>query len=140
MRCLPYFLIIGCRKCGTTSLYHHLITHSQIIESQRKEIHWFTLRWIKDNKKFRNPINFTSYFKYFDKLSLKLERKPNLRTQLITGEASPSYIWRYFKLEKHLETLYKRTFKPYSYSIPNFIQETLPKVKILVILRNPIDR
>ncbi|MCT7952790.1 tetratricopeptide repeat protein [Ancylothrix sp. C2] len=37
----PQFLMIGCTKCGTTSLYNYLIQHPKILPSLVKEIQYF---------------------------------------------------------------------------------------------------
>lgn len=42
LRCLPYFLIIGQVKCGTTDLYRRLAMHPQISMGLLKEPDWWT--------------------------------------------------------------------------------------------------
>ena len=47
-RMLPSFLIIGGAKCGTTSLYAHLIEHPNILSASIKEVNFF--QYIQNTK------------------------------------------------------------------------------------------
>jgi hypothetical protein len=40
---LPYFVIIGASKCGTTFLYHLLIQHPYVESAAAKELHFFDI-------------------------------------------------------------------------------------------------
>ena len=40
-RALPEFLIIGAMKSGTSSLFHYLAQHPQLIPARKKEVHYF---------------------------------------------------------------------------------------------------
>jgi hypothetical protein len=44
IRLLPDFIIIGGKKCGTSSLYNYLVEHPEISPSFRKEVHFFDRR------------------------------------------------------------------------------------------------
>lgn len=104
LRMSPSFMIIGEAKCGTTSLYHYLCQHPQIISASNKEIHFFD----------RRPKQFFRYSKYFPLRSFFSNQG------LITGEASPSYLYFPNCAEK--------------------ISEKFPDMKIIIILRNPSCR
>jgi hypothetical protein len=69
---LPNLIIIGGKKCGTTSLHHYLSLHPQISMAWEKEIHFFvgTERWHRGTKWYES-------------------RFPGANR--IVGEASPSY-------------------------------------------------
>ena len=41
VRCLPFFMIIGMPKCGTTSLYFHLVQHKDVVKARKKEPMYF---------------------------------------------------------------------------------------------------
>lgn len=103
-RMLPSFLIIGTQKGGTTSLYHYIVKHPNIIAATKKEVHFFDnnfeegISWYKDHFPFTNNNN----------------------PHAITGEASPRYL-----------------FDPL---VPKRVFEYLPSVKLIVLLRNPVDR
>lgn len=76
-RCLPHFIIVGTQKGGTTSLYHYLSQHPQIIPSQKKEVHFFDLH-------YRRGLSW--YKAHFP-------RSKNLRVTERVFEASPSYLY-----------------------------------------------
>jgi len=110
-RILPSFIIIGAQRCGTTSLYDYLSNHPQIIPSPVKELFYF-------DDYYTRSINWYKSFFPTEKQKEKLER--DLVARVITGEASPSYF-----------------FHPYA---AKRIKETLPQVKLILVLRDPIER
>ena len=116
IRSLPDFLIIGGQKCGTTSLYQYLLQHPCIapivpINHNRKEIRYFS-------KYYNKGINW--YKAHFP--SILYQRYTNIvhSRPLICGESTPIYMFYHFALKR--------------------IQEIIPDVKLIVLLRNPIDR
>ncbi|MFW9773019.1 MAG: sulfotransferase domain-containing protein [Candidatus Heimdallarchaeota archaeon] len=111
-RVLPDFIIAGAMKSGTSFLINFLSEHPYIkIPAYQKEIHFF------DNH-FYNGINW--YKSYFPtKISRQFYRKFK-KINFITGEKSPYYI-----------------FHPL---VPQRIYSLLPKVKIIILLRNPVKR
>jgi len=116
---MPNFLIIGAAKAGTTSLYEYLKQHPQVWMSPVKETNFFSLEGETVN--FRGPgdqnyINKFSITKIEDYLSLF----QGAENQIAIGEASPLYLY-------HPMT-------------PKRIQHYMPNVKLIVILRNPVER
>lgn len=107
----PDFLIIGGEKCGTTSLYEYLIRHPNILPVKGKEISFF------DNK-FHHGFGW--YKTFFPSLLIKKYNEMFLKNKVITGEGTPRYL-------NH----------PHA---PKRISKLLPKVKLIVLLRNPVDR
>lgn len=111
IRVLPDFLIIGAQRCGTTSLQRYLIQHPCIAAAFRKEVHFFDRNLRKDTTWYREHFPSCIYKYYVETI---------LRRQFVTGEATASYI-----------------FYPHA---PRLIAETLPGIKLIALLRNPIDR
>ena len=74
---LPYFVIIGTQKGGTSLLYRLLIRHPLIEPAATKELHFF------DNN-FSEGLSW--YERYFPRSSYVEDRKT------ISGEATPSYL------------------------------------------------
>jgi hypothetical protein len=113
---LPNFLIIGAAKSGTTALYRYLYDHPQIFMSERKELHYFS--YPETSKLTRGPDTYhriavstlEEYKSYFN----------DVKGQAAIGEASPTYL--YFP------------------SCALRIKKTLPDVKLIAILRNPVER
>jgi len=86
---LPDFLIIGCEKCGTTSLYDYLIQHSKIISSQQKEVEFFA-----------SPQYSLGIHWYKSHFPTKFKKRKKL-----TGEAYPNTIFYPLapqRVKKHL--------------------------------------
>lgn len=110
-RLLPNFLIIGAQKCGTSSLYMYLTKHPYISPSIRKETHFFDYN-------FKKGILW--YRAHFPSILYKNYVKYKMNKEIITGEATPYYL-----------------FHPHA---PKRIYSILPEVKLIVMLRNPVDR
>lgn len=116
---LPNFLIIGAMKSGTTSLYQYLTQHPQIYMSSVKEPKFFALEGTTWDcqplgpgglSKIKGIRDWQTYQDLFSGVS----------GETAIGEASPLYIYAPLAAEK--------------------IRQTLPDVKIVAILRNPVDR
>ena len=110
-RILPDFVIIGESKCGTTSLYNYMIQHPAIKPALTKEINFFN--WSYDKPQNWYSAHFPTKFK--KKLSKNIYKKP-----FLTGESTPLYL--------------------FNSQVPRRMFETIPNVKIIVVLRNPVDR
>ena len=114
---LPNFLIIGAPKAGTTSLYGYLQQHPQIYMSPVKEPHFFTFEGEKinfagpgDQERLQGAVTtIEQYRQLFDQV----------REEIAIGEASTTYLS--------------------SAKAVSRIRYYLPQVKIIAILRNPID-
>ncbi|MDJ0688715.1 MAG: sulfotransferase domain-containing protein [Xenococcaceae cyanobacterium MO_188.B32] len=116
----PNFIIIGAPKSGTTSLYHYLNQHPQVFMSPKKEPKFFAFE--EYSLDFNGPnkgveqikqSTVTTYSKY-----LKLFETADKYKAI--GEASPIYL--------------------HNPTAPKKISQYLPKVKLIAILRNPIER
>ncbi|MCW3992275.1 MAG: sulfotransferase domain-containing protein [Candidatus Bathyarchaeota archaeon] len=111
IRVLPDFIIIGGQRCGTTSLYNNLVRHPCIAPAFRKEAHFFDVYFDRGISWYRSLFP-TSIYRYY------AERMRG--GGFATGEASPYYI-----------------FHPHA---PKRVFDALPRVKLIAILRNPVDR
>jgi len=119
MNILPDFLIVGASKSGTSSVYHYLRQHPEIFLSEKqKEGRYFSqmqncFEGPGDNTVEKTIIkDLASYQKLFESYS----------DEKAVGDISPEYLYFYEK------------------AIP-LIQEKLGvNVKIIIILRNPVDR
>ena len=114
----PNFIIAGFPKCGTTSLHHYLDEHPEIYMPAQKELHFFTCNILsklnngpKDAIVKQTQINSSEKYLNFYK---------SARNEIAIGDASPSYI------------NYPSQFKK--------IKEYLNDPKVIIILRDPIDR
>ena len=101
----PDFVIIGAQKGGTTFLHHLLSQHPLVEPAVRKEVHFFDWNFDKGIEWYRQC---------FPDPKWKGGRK------IITGEASPSYLFHPLVAER--------------------MAETVPQARLIAMLRNPIDR
>ncbi len=108
---LPDFIIIGSQKCGTTSLYNYLIQHPCIYRASTKEVGYFDRYYSGDLSWYRSHFP-SSLHKYY--------RHNILKRPFITGEASTGYIVIPQALRR--------------------IAHILPHTKLILLLRNPVDR
>lgn len=116
LRLLPEFLIIGVQKGGTTSLYRYLEQHPCVASAFAKEVHFFD-NHTRDYKYGKGMSWYRSHFVYS---TSKFYHKLIHHQDLMTGEGSPDYI-----------------FDP---NAPQRIAQALPQAKLVVMLRNPVDR
>ncbi len=110
-RALPNYLILGTQKGGTTSVYEYLNRHPQVVPSKKREVHFFDLSFHRGIKEYR---------RYFPLRRTIRKREQALGKPVLTGESSPYYL-----------------FHPHC---PQRIREALPEAKLIVVLRNPVDR
>lgn len=111
VRVTPDFIIIGAAKCGTTSLYGYLTQHPCIAPAFKKELYFF------DRYFGRGMAWYRAYFPtLFNKKFTQHIKKRNF----ITGESTPCYL-----------------FHPHA---PRRVFEKFPRIKLIVLLRNPVDR
>ena len=111
LRLVPDFLIIGTQRGGTTALYHYLKTHPCIHGTTGTDTHFF-------DKKFQQGVSW--YRAHFPTRFEKAYARRFRHQDFVTGEASPAYL-----------------FHP---QVPGRVARLLPRVKLIVLLRNPIDR
>jgi len=109
-RVLPDFLIIGAKRCGTTSLFSHLPEHPSIAKSHHDNMGFF-------NDNFHLGVNW--YKSFFPTISYKkkIEKKYD---KFLAFDVTTRYMENNTTAEN--------------------IKKIKPEIKIIVMLRNPIDR
>jgi hypothetical protein len=134
---LPNFFIVGAPKAGTTSLCAYLEQHPQVYMSPLKETHYFAFEVRPENfsteerpriardlcaleeylrsdmreRRFGGLVsNWEDYLKLFQ----------NVSDEIAIGEATPHYLW--------------------SETAARNIAARIPHARIIIILRNPVDR
>ena len=119
---LPDFMIVGAARCGTTSLFRYLDAHPDVYMPEQKEPNYFAFSpapWAAGHGKF----GFSGKGKVTDYGDYCRLFAPASPTQ-VAGEASITYLplWR--------ETV-TQIYGDY---------RTPRKVKIIIMLRDPVDR
>ena len=112
---LPNFLLIGAAKSGTTAIYAYIKQHPEIFMSTPKELRFFSYpgsypEGLDEKYIHKGVTTLDEYIAHFD----------GVKGEKAIGEASPMYIYTPGTAER--------------------IKETIPGVKLLAILRNPVDR
>jgi len=130
----PNLFIIGAAKSGTTSLYSILATHPDIFMCPIKEPHHFSKdidpKLFRDEYKKANDFNVKTYLDntplpekhiaFIKNSDFYFDLFREAETQKYIGEASPSYLYSNVAAKEI-----------YSYN---------PEAKILIILRDPLER
>jgi|TARA_B110000483_G_scaffold232967_1_gene301208 hypothetical protein len=106
------FFIVGAPKAGTTSLYHYLNEHPQVVMSSQKEPDYFSDKEIQEQGMYYAKSRVNTLDKY---KSLFVQKE-----SVVYGEASVSYLF------------YE--------NVAEDIKKYNPNAKIIIILRNPIER
>lgn len=111
-RMLPGFLIVGAQRCGTTSLYRALSQHPAVLKAPlHKGIHYF------DTSYQRGMAWYQGHFP-FRWQAARAERATGAAP--LTFESSPYYMFHPLAAER--------------------IARDLPGVKLIVMLRDPVER
>src|SRR5262245_44057756 len=110
---LPNFFIVGAPKAGTTSLYEYLRRHPQVYMSPVKEPNYFSYADTVAQNLYHKEKGIEQWDEY-----VKLFEASNGAHAI--GEASVSYL-----------------FYP---EVPRRLNEKFPDARIIIVLRNPVDR
>ena len=131
LKCLPYFLIPGVPKSGTTTLHHVLSQHPQIsAPTPKKEPQWWYMLPLKEPPRRLKTV-ILSYLSYFNTAAHTINNEG--RNGIVTYDASQTML---------IDVL------DYTFSIDNedycvmasMLSRVLPKAKIVVIMRDPVPR
>ena len=112
-RMLPSFLIVGAQRCGTTSMFHVLSQHPAVFTPIRnkKEVHFF------DNEYQRGLAWYQGHFPIRARARIAAR---GTGMEPVAFESSPYYM-----------------FHPL---VPERIHRELPGVRLLVLVRDPVER
>lgn len=111
MTLTPNFFIVGTPKSGTTSLFHYLQEHPEVFLPELKEPHFFSCPEVK-NTYYKTKI--------VDSKEEYLDLYQETESYKAVGDLSSSYLFN------------KET--------PKRIHQFNPDAKIIIVLRNPVDR
>ncbi|XP_064646229.1 carbohydrate sulfotransferase 15-like [Lineus longissimus] len=111
--CLPYFYIVGFRKCATSDIFERINVHPELNLPFRKETLWWS---------FRPFWSFTEYADIFGGVTYPRGKK------VIMGDADPNIAFMHRRTRDHIITK-AHIMKMYT-----------PDVRVIFMLRNPTDR
>jgi hypothetical protein len=115
-RRLPTFLVIGAARSGSSSLHDSLRQHPQVFVSAIKEPHFFSY----ENKELPRGGPGGPRRTWITDIDRYMELFDRAKPGVAAGEASVSYL--------------------YSAEAPDRIRHHVPDVRLIAILRNPVER
>jgi hypothetical protein len=115
---LPTFIVIGAPKSGTTSLFYYLKQHPDVFLPERKELHFFSYEYLKEHAKGPGDAGILAALCSDRETYESYYRSADASAAV--GEFSPSYLFFSDTAEK--------------------IFDALGKVRIIAILRNPVEK
>ena len=130
---IPNFFVVGAPKCGTTSLYHYFYQHPEIYLSPIKEPVYFAKDIVEWNKKCRFSNPFFKIERY-----LKKKKFSFVHIGYITKVGYYLELFREVKDEKAIGEM--AVLNLFSKVAAKEIYSFNPEARIIIILRNPIDR
>jgi hypothetical protein len=108
----PTLFLVGAAKAGTTSLYEGLAQHPAIYMSPMKEPHFFS--------RIEPASRWEAFFPHVTDEDEYLALFDGAANEEVLGEGSTSYLWDRRAAER--------------------IKRVVPEARILIMLRDPIDR
>lgn len=133
--CLPYIYLVGVAKCGTTDLFKRITLHPDFVEPTIKEPNWLSAGrfWRKETLKYYAR----KFFSPISDFLTKAEKEKRMSSSAITGEASVTT----FEGAHDWPILEGNIGKDEPvHNNPDYIYHLNPEARILINLRNPIDR
>ncbi|XP_052788433.1 carbohydrate sulfotransferase 15-like [Mya arenaria] len=133
IRCIPYFYLIGCAKCGTTNLWETIVKHPQVADTEKETGHWI------NRKRFQGKP-FHWYLEFFKTAVTKVKTKVDSTGfhPLIIGDGNPSLIA--FNDYWKLDPANARHLSEPTFTNANALYRLNPQAKIIAILRDPVKR
>ena len=122
--CLPAFFLAGFPKCGTTTLHEALWNHSMIAKLQVKEPHWWARMPLDNMDQDDLRLAVVRYLLYFNNAT-----KTNGKN-LVVYDGSQSTLWDSNFFVKHQDYC----------AMPAAVSHILPRVKFIVMMRDPVAR
>ena len=117
-RLLPSFLIIGAQRAGTTTLWTYLRRHPDIVGPRTADASVF---WPKELHFFdENYWRGVDWYRAFFPLAARQRALRLVGRDVVCGEGTPYYM-----------------FHP---AVPERVAATLPDVRLVALLRNPVER
>lgn len=116
LRSLPDFLVLGTKRGGTTSVWNYLLQHPGVLPmwpaaENLKSPHYFYWHYNRGRQWYRS---------FFPTTMHRTRVRHRLGHQVVAGEASPYYL--------------------YDPRVPGRVLHLMPDVKLIVLLRDPVER
>ena len=123
--CLPYFLIAGFPKSGTTTLHSVLTHHPQVTPPEVKELHWWARVPLGNMEKYLKLVT-VRYLLNFESASKSISED----STVITYDGSQSTL---------IDSNFNIDDEDYC-AMATILHRVLPNAKILILMRDPVSR
>jgi hypothetical protein len=115
LRPMPDFLLIGTKRGGTTSMFHGLLDHPDVVR-------------MFPERRLKSPLYFASHYElgdrwyrsHFATAPYRWSRERLTHAPTVVGDSDPYYL--------------------YHPSVPERVRQVMPNAKLVVMLRNPVSR
>lgn len=124
--CLPSVYLIGFPKCGTTLLYKYLESHPLFAKPRWKEGQ-FWREFVRQEVDY-NEFKVLLYLSHFNTASQQIQKN----SSMFSVDASASTIFA--------SSLPFNVVDMDTCVVPYLLFKTLPRTKIIIVVRNPIER
>lgn len=138
LRCLPYFLLLGVAKSGTSDFYRRTMVHPQIHHPVNKEVYWW------HEYRFSANSTFSDYSDSFDSV-FHAKSKKSYGRALSVGDVSSMVLGEFATMLFFSDPYWRENpvnenaAEPRELNI-HHIRSVLPDVKLIVLLREPASR
>ncbi len=133
LQCLPYFLVPGIPKSGTSTLHSALSQHPQIMDPENKEPQWW----------YKLPLSPPATKKYIDVFIARYLSAYLSPSSKISSKKDGSSLVTYDASQTMMVKLHDSSFdinhEDYC-AFPAVISRVLPQAKIIVLMRDPVPR
>ena len=146
LRCLPYFMLIGFPKCGTTDFAEKIRNHPDISWGVKKELYWWD--------HFRIEVN-SSLSDYIDLFDIAANHMIDVQHSMSSSKlhmidinkisSSKTIIGDFTSQTVLQNSFWKEDERNKLSGIPSFVtsadlKSILPNVKLIVMMRNPVSK
>ncbi|KAL3885341.1 hypothetical protein ACJMK2_025412 [Sinanodonta woodiana] len=148
LRCLPYFHIFGVCKSGTSDLFNRLTNHPMVVPNtgiMQKETWYWTWKRYGISGIDHTPTQIVTFDEYLDMFDATRIQQYNVPLDgrgtyfpLVTGHGDPMDLWDH-TMWRNIPQNNFLDDEP-DVLAPDLIRHINPDVKLILILRNPIER
>ena len=125
--CLPSILLAGFPKCATSTLHNMLLRHPMMVPTLRKEIQ-FWREFFHPGYLPHQQLKVLYYLYWMQRASKAIENHPNVFT--LDASTTTVYAGMNLPIQRDSDMCI----------VPRVISEVIPDIKVVVLMRNPVDR
>ncbi|XP_060085677.1 carbohydrate sulfotransferase 15-like [Ylistrum balloti] len=145
LRCLPYFMLVGMDKSGSSDLFDRITKHPDILGNSGilgKETWWWSwMRYGFDLMKAVKIRNFEDYLNFFNNSTRVIDSPAKTDKDgfhfAIAGDGTPMDAWDF---RGWTQIPQNNGLKEPKVLTPDLVYHVNKNVKLIIIMRDPIER